>query len=793
MAGSSVQASLLIQARTEGEAEIARLQQRIKELQTTAGSGAGFKEMAAAASSLRSQIDPMYAAQVRFNQALDTAAELQRLNVITEREAAQAKAVATQKLQEHVKALFAENAAGMQGVKGDGQRRASMIMLGQQIGDVGVQLQMGTSAARVFAMQAGQIGYALADMGGAAGKVGSFLAGPWGAALTIAISAVAMFAEELFTAEDGAKKLELVTGGLGDAQAALGDMFDLATGKIRQNTADVRLNTLAKIQNMRVTAAEQRAKGEAAIAKAGELSWGGFFRNFGVDLAIANAPLNQAMNLAQMREKPDKFIADLLKQARDPKKAEQFFRWSMDPNFVKSLNFKSTNITLEEFQQALINLGSGALGEQFAAEALSAFDKGNLPTNLRRPGRAKKPRKPSGPTPVQIEKTYENMLDDYTQAELKARRELSNSIEDRYLNQKDALESEIKAKVSDIAAAKGLSAQQKLTLLAAVEDYKKTKQRALDAQKADELAKQKYELEAIAQGAQLDILRAQEGMAKTAAERKALQQRILDAETRELRKKEQLIINSETATPEAIAQARARLEAINTTQGIKQQQLNFQNRTPIEEYADTLIDTATKFQNAWVNALKGTEDALVQFAMTGKLSFRQLANSIIADLIRIAIQQSIMAPLMTFMRGLSLFGGPAAAVGASAGAASTGPMWNSLVAANGAAFDLGGVRKFATGGIVSRPTMFAHGGGLGLMGEAGAEAIMPLRRLGNGRLGVEATGGSTNNVTVNVNVEGGDSKVSGDPGSATMLGNIIAKAVQAELVQQKRPGGLLAA
>jgi TP901 family phage tail tape measure protein len=60
--------------------------------------------------------------------------------------------------------------------------------------------------------------------------------------------------------------------------------------------------------------------------------------------------------------------------------------------------------------------------------------------------------------------------------------------------------------------------------------------------------------------------------------------------------------------------------------------------------------------------------------------------------------------------------------------------------ADGAAFSGGRVTAFATGGVVSSPTVFPMASGVGLMGEAGPEAIMPLTRIG-GKLGVQATGG----------------------------------------------------
>jgi phage-related minor tail protein len=77
------------------------------------------------------------------------------------------------------------------------------------------------------------------------------------------------------------------------------------------------------------------------------------------------------------------------------------------------------------------------------------------------------------------------------------------------------------------------------------------------------------------------------------------------------------------------------------------------------------------------------------------------------------------------------------------------------------------------------------------MGEAGPEAIMPLQRGPNGKLGVLAAGGGTTNVVVNVDASGG-STTQGKDDNANQLGKVIAAAVQQELVRQKRPGGLLA-
>jgi len=70
--------------------------------------------------------------------------------------------------------------------------------------------------------------------------------------------------------------------------------------------------------------------------------------------------------------------------------------------------------------------------------------------------------------------------------------------------------------------------------------------------------------------------------------------------------------------------------------------------------------------------------------------------------------------------------------------------------ADGAGFSQGRVMPFANGGVVSGATMFPMRGGMGLMGEAGPEAIMPLARGADGKLGVRSAGGSTVNVVMNI-------------------------------------------
>lgn len=182
--------------------------------------------------------------------------------------------------------------------------------------------------------------------------------------------------------------------------------------------------------------------------------------------------------------------------------------------------------------------------------------------------------------------------------------------------------------------------------------------------------------------------------------------------------------------------ARKQLDALksNASTAVQEAASNAATSFDIGQYSDKINGFANVFENAFSNMA----DAIVEWAKTGKLSGKDFFNSLIADLARWEIKMQ-MAQLYQGLRpgiislGTSLLGMPGLA--------------------KGGVYDAG-LQTFAKGGtftnsIVNSPTLFKFAQGTGLMGEAGPEAIMPLKRDSSGNLGVRGAGGANVDVVVN--------------------------------------------
>ena len=243
----------------------------------------------------------------------------------------------------------------------------------------------------------------------------------------------------------------------------------------------------------------------------------------------------------------------------------------------------------------------------------------------------------------------------------------------------------------------------------------------------------------------------------------------------EFKRKSQALADANKAATDQIRQNYADVEAAqgDWTKGATSAWAN---------YLDSAQNIAGQTKSLFGNAFSSMEDSIVNFAMTGKLSFADFTKSILADMARIATRQAASG-LLGSLVGLgisaagSYFGGGATpSAGSTAAGYSPDVLagWSGVTQANGGAWS-GGVQMFADGGaftnsIVSKPTAFGMANGkTGVMGEAGEEAIMPLTRTSSGKLGVMAmggggAGGTQINVEVHIDGDGNASSTADAPG-----------------------------
>jgi tape measure domain-containing protein len=159
----------------------------------------------------------------------------------------------------------------------------------------------------------------------------------------------------------------------------------------------------------------------------------------------------------------------------------------------------------------------------------------------------------------------------------------------------------------------------------------------------------------------------------------------------------------------------------------------------IKSAANEIPTIADGFKAIGKSAFDGMTDSLTSFITKGKADFGKFFQDISAMLVKLGIQKALVAGIG------SLFGG---------GFSKGGVFENGreLAFANGGVFADNRLVPFAKGGVVSQPTVFPFKNGVGLLGEAGSEAILPLHRGSDGSLGVKSSSqnasGNVTNVTV---------------------------------------------
>jgi len=206
----------------------------------------------------------------------------------------------------------------------------------------------------------------------------------------------------------------------------------------------------------------------------------------------------------------------------------------------------------------------------------------------------------------------------------------------------------------------------------------------------------------------------------------------------------------------------AKIEAISKELAAEQQRIDKLKEAEQQqkEVADTIANSMGSALTSIVDGTKSVKDA-----------FKSMARAIIAELYQIYVVKQITGMISSAIA----------------------PHVPGVQLAKGGVVSNGQLVPYASGGVVSAPTMFPMSGGkTGLMGEAGPEAIMPLKRGKNGKLGVQAEGGA-GDVVIHQNF---NFAANGDESVKKLIAQAapqIANMTKSSIISDRRRGGQMKA
>lgn len=194
-------------------------------------------------------------------------------------------------------------------------------------------------------------------------------------------------------------------------------------------------------------------------------------------------------------------------------------------------------------------------------------------------------------------------------------------------------------------------------------------------------------------------------------------------------------------------------------------------KTAWGDYRDAALDANAQIQSVTSATLNGFGSQLASVLVDGQANFKDFTKSILKMLAEIAIK-------MSAVKGLEAFG------------------FGGLTAnANGGVYNSPGLSAYS-GQIVSQPTLFPFARGAGLMGEAGPEAILPLRRGIDGKLGVVAASGRSGgevNQTFQINIQNDSGNGEIGPNAVKQILNLVEQKTKQVITKERRDGGSFSA
>jgi hypothetical protein len=598
----------------------------------------GVEKSRGALRNLIASLDPVAAATARYNRNVQLLEGGLRRGTLS----AEQHGVALQRLN----ARYQEQIRNQGSVTGStGVMRAGMQQLSFQLGDVATQFASGTRPMVIFAQQGSQVIQAIQMMTSSSKGLLGFLAGPWGQAFTAAAIVVSALTARLGENEEAARGAELGANSLADAQSALGQIFDLTSGKLKNQNELLILNARLMAANLRAEALTKRAGARETLIDAQRAGAPGFFE--AQTIGIPGLPAREGeVNAAAVRQLLLDIGAGRVSRADAIRRSE-------------GMSFEGTQVSRQQFQEALRDATVANLNERVASMIDQSLDSGVLAAGLREPGKAKRERKAGGPTAEEVQRRFEDQLDGYRQRIAGANSQLAQSAEEEAELAMRGVEYARREALRSIEADENFSAAQKARLRIAVENLAEAERETVEFRKRKRQEQELQQLEDERFRAEMEALRVDLELADTEAQRKDIILRIFDVEQAFLKSRLEQLAASETATQKERERAQIQLDALNATAGNRRSAVSRANETEIERYLRELNRTPEQINEA-ISRIKmdgldelneGLVDAIMGVKSLGDV-FANVAEQIIADLLRIAVQQYVTLPLAQ-----TLFGG----------------------------------------------------------------------------------------------------------------------------------------
>jgi hypothetical protein len=619
--------------------------------------------------------------------------------------------------------------AGQRVTASAGQQRAGLQQLSFQLNDMATMFALGARPMQIFASQSGQVIQSIQMMSGGTSRLAGFLGGPWGIAITSAAVVLTPFIGKLFEAEDALKGVEMATDNLGEVQGILARVINSTTGEINAQTASTLALARAQVALARVQAIGRQTTARTEMQSIRDGSLG--------DLRFQWGP----MGPTQITRASNGFdVVDRVMRGRlTGEQAERQLRARMDSGVITAQDYERASLAVLNFDVESGNIArldqaqSALNGDAAAARGLLGPQ-----GSTRSRGRGA-----NGASQAGIDARFESDLVGVTQQILRARLQMATSADERAELAARGVEWDRREALAQIANREGLSAVQREELTAATNRLADTELEAIQFNQRLELARDAQALADERFRGEEEALQIAGELADTEGQRKDIALRLYDAQLQMERIALQTIIDMAARGEVEKAEgdlARQRLANLNANAAAGREVVGRQNETRTEGFLRGLNQTSGQINEALdgisIDALEQLNDGLAD-AITGAKSlgdvFSRVADQIIADLLRIAIQQTIIKPLAGALFG---GGGGGGGIGGLLGSlfGGGGPSASLLGSVDGlfsgefaGLFAKGGMIPTGQFGIVGEngPELaFARPGGLGIMSNPDSKAMM---------------------------------------------------------------------